>query len=280
MPYRPLVRWCFRAGFCFATAIVTLAFTCSTSFAGQTNIDGVLPAAGQSQWIRCSGTGSPTVVISSGLGAASTMWSKVLPGITALTRTCSYDRPGLGKSPARSGSLTTNAGQHAHELRALLTAAGEEGPFIVIGHSYAGMIIRAFAAKFPQDICGLMLLEGVYPGIHRNFLPSYANPWHEGGTSIDMAASEKATKDGPDLGSTPLVVITAGIPGNGTAWADRKWNAEQRKAALLSTNSVHWLARGSGHIVQRDKPAIVIAGVKALVAAARSGEPLSPVKHP
>ena len=235
----------------------------------------VLAAGGQRQWISCEGTGAPTVVISSGLGADSRMWSKVLPKLRDMTRTCSYDRPGLGNSPARIGPKTTDAGEHAEELRALLTAAGEPGPFILVGHSYAGMILRAFANKHLDDVAGVLLLDAVYPGIHKNFLPSYRSPWHEGGTSIDMSASAAATGAGPHLGATPLVVLTAGEPGNGTSWADRRWHAEQVKAARLSTNSLHLIAENAGHIVQRDQPRIVINAVRKLLAAARTGDPLT-----
>jgi pimeloyl-ACP methyl ester carboxylesterase len=152
-------------------------------------------------------------------------------------------------------------------LRALLAKAGEAGPFILVGHSYAGLIVRAFAATYPQDVAGVMLLDAVYPGIQRTFLPSYHGPWHEGGTLIDMDASERATAGGPNLGSTPLVVITAGDPKNGTSWADRKWNQEQARAARLSTVSWHWFARQSGHVIQQDQPAIVLRGVRQLLAA-------------
>jgi len=278
MAYLHCVRFFLRMVSWLIGASIALTLISQPAWATPPDIDDVLTAGGQRQWINCSGTGSPTVIISSGLGADSTMWSKVFPRIRTLSRTCIYDRPGLGRSPTRSGSLTTDAGEHARELRALLNSAGEQGPFIVIGHSYAGLIARAFAASFPADVSGVMLLEGVYPGIHRDFLTSYASPWHEGGTSIDMAASERATKGGPDLGSKPLLVISAGHPGNGKAWADRKWNSEQVKAALLSSNSLHWIARRSGHVVQRDQPAIVIAGVSALINAARSGQSLRELK--
>ena len=90
-----------------------------------------------------------------------------------------------------------------------------------------------------------------------------------------MSASAAATGAGPHLGATPLVVLTAGEPGNGTSWADRRWNAEQVKAARLSTNSLHLIAENAGHIVQRDQPRIVINAVRKLLAAARTGDPLT-----
>lgn len=234
----------------------------------------VIAAAGQRQWIDCQGTGSPTVVISSGLDADHRMWSKVLAPMRAITRTCIYDRPGLGSSPKRVGSLTTDAGQQAQELRALLAAAGETGPYVLVAHSYAGLISRSFAAQDESDLAGMLLLDAVFPGIHRNFAPSYRGNWHEGGTTIDMSASERATHGGPDLGALPLIVLTAGSP-HGKTSNDRRWNAEQRTAAKLSRNSLHWYAVESGHVIQQDDPARVISAVKKLVAAARSRDPLN-----
>jgi len=231
---------------------------------------GVVTAGGQRQWISCAGSGSPTMVISSGLGASHAMWDRVLPSLRTLSRVCIYDRPGLGSSPARRGSSRTDAGQHATELAALLGEAGERGPFILVGHSYAGLIVRAFAAQHPSAVAGMLLLDAVYPGIQRTYLSSYRGPWHEGGTTIDMAASEKATAGGPDLGDTPLVVVTAGDPAKATSWADRKWNLEQARSARLSTVSRHWFARRSGHVIQQDQPAIVIAAAKWLLAHAAS----------
>ena len=253
-------------------AVAALALTVvAPAQADDTTVRGVIAADGQRQWISCTGTGSPTVVLAAGLGSSHTMWSIVVPRIEKRTRVCVYDRPGLGSSPARRGSKTTNAGKHARELRALLAAAGESGPFVLVGHSYAGLVVRAFAAQAPREVAGMMLLDAVYPGIQRTFLASYRGPWHEGGTLINMNASERATRGGPDLGDTPLMVITAGRPGNGTAWADRKWNREQARSATLSTDAQHWIARKSGHVVQRDQPAIVVRGVDWLLARARSG---------
>lgn len=229
----------------------------------------VIAAAGQRQWLWCAGTGSPTAVISSGLRADHTMWRKVIAPLQRLTRTCIYDRPGLGSSPPRTGSKRTDAGAHADELHALLAASGEQGPYLLIAHSYAGLIARAFAASYPQDVSGMLLVDAVFPSIHRTYLPSYRGPWHEGGTTIDMQASEDATRSGPRLGALPLIVLTAG-DGTGTSWADRVWEREQARASRLSSAGQHWHATRSGHVIQQDQPAIVIEAVQALVTQSRA----------
>ena len=233
-------------------------------------VEAVIDAGGQRQWISCAGTGSPTVVISSGLGASHSMWSRVLPQLRRITRVCITDRPGLGSSPPRTGAMTTDAGQHARELRAVLDAAGEHGPYLLVGHSYAGLVVRAFAAQAPSDVAGMLLVDACWPGIHRDFLPSYRSPWHEGGTLIDMAVSETADAGGPDLGSRPLIVLAAGDPSKDTSAADRAWFAHQAQAATLSSKGQLRFARHSGHVIQQDRPRQVIDAVRDLVAQVRA----------
>lgn len=253
-----------------ASCAVLLSGSALASSPARPAVHGIIDAGGQKQWISCAGSGTPTVVISSGLGASHSMWSKVLAPMRAMTRVCISDRPGLGSSPARVGSLTTDAGQHAQELRELLTAAGESGPYVLIGHSYAGLIVRAFAAQAPADVAGMLLVDACWPGIHRDYLPSYRSPWHEGGTLIDMAASEAADRGGPDLGTRPLIVLAAGDPAKATTSGDRAWFAHQQQAATLSRAGSLRYATRSGHVIQKDQPRAVITAVRDLLAAVRA----------
>jgi len=267
-------RWTLAALAALAAPLICWGLVAPTAVAAPTAstppVEGVFLAGGQRQWLSCAGSGHPTVVISSGLAAGHTMWSKVLTPMRAITRVCISDRPGLGSSPARIGAKTTHAGQHATELTALLNSVGEKGPFILVGHSYAGLIVRAIAAQAPAEVAGVLLIDACWPGIHRDFLPSYKSPWHEGGTVIDMAASEAADAGGPDLGQTPLIVLVAGDPAKATTPGDKAWLAHQEQAALLSRNGSLRFATRSGHVVQRDQPSKVISAVRDLVAAARA----------
>ena len=225
----------------------------------------VIEASGQRQWIRCQGSGTPTVVLVSGLRADHTMWSKVEQPLASNTRTCVVDRPGLGSSPPRRGNTQTDAGEHARELQSALQAAGESGPYLLIGHSYGGLIVRAFTRLFPEQVSSVLLLDTVWPTIYRDFLPSYASPWHEGGTSVDLKNSARVIGSDFTFADRPLIVIAAGEPGNGSSWADRKWFREQRRMAKLSTNGALWVAKRSGHVIQQDQPAIVMRAVRNLI---------------
>jgi pimeloyl-ACP methyl ester carboxylesterase len=228
----------------------------------------VVEAGGQRQWVQCAGTGGPTILLISGLGADHRMWSSVVDRLAETRRTCIVDRPGLGSSPDRVGRRTVDAGVQARELRAALAAVGERGPFVLVAHSYGGLIARALVQQDPSSAAALLLLEAVWPGIERDFLPSYASPWHEAGTTLDIVAGSRAAR-GP-LPAIPVLVIVAGRPENGASRADAIWRAHQKTAAR-EANGHLWTARRSGHVVQRDQPGIVIRGVRHLLTMTTSG---------
>ena len=121
----------------------------------------LVEVGGYRLYIDCQGRGSPTVVIDSGLGDASDVWSELHPKFAELTRTCVYDRAGLGRSD--NGPLPRSSDQIVKELHTLLTNAGESGPFLFVAHSMAGYDARIFAHRFPSELAGLLLLDVAHP---------------------------------------------------------------------------------------------------------------------
>jgi len=107
--------------------------------------------------LNCSGTGSPTVVLESGIGDVAVEWALVQPGIAKLSRVCSYDRAGYGGSD--SGPFPRTSRQIADELHALLHNAGEPAPYVLVGHSFGGYNVRVFAGEYPEDVAGLILVD-------------------------------------------------------------------------------------------------------------------------
>jgi pimeloyl-ACP methyl ester carboxylesterase len=107
--------------------------------------------------LRCSGKGSPTVVLESGNNADSMTWSKVQPEIAKFTRVCAYDRAGTGFSDG--GPLPRNVDAHANDLAALLKSAHIEAPVVLVGHSYGTNIVRRFADKHANEVAALVLLD-------------------------------------------------------------------------------------------------------------------------
>jgi len=106
-----------------------------------------------------TGAGSPTVVLEAGIASSSLSWSLVQPEISKFARVCSYDRPGLGWSDASRKPRTLEQG--ISELRALLNAAAMPGPYVLVGHSYGAMLVRAYAFQHPGDVAGLVLVDPV-----------------------------------------------------------------------------------------------------------------------
>jgi len=109
--------------------------------------------------LRCSGSGSPAVLLDIGQGMTSMSWRKVQPLLAAKRRVCSYDRAGLGFSDAGPPPRTAQAA--ATDLHALVHAAKLPTPLVLVGHSMAGYIVRLYAAAHPEDVAGVVLVDPV-----------------------------------------------------------------------------------------------------------------------
>lgn len=107
--------------------------------------------------LYCVGEGSPTVVFDAGLGGDTASWDTVQPAVAQKTRTCSYDRAGLGFSdPATRPGTSANI---VDDLQRLLTAAGIKPPYILVGHSYGGLNVRLYAYDHPAEVVGMVLVD-------------------------------------------------------------------------------------------------------------------------
>ncbi len=111
--------------------------------------------------IRCHGEGGPPVIFDAALGGSSLSWSLVQRAVAHLTLACSYDRAGFGWSDA--GPLPRTAGRIADELHELLHAAAVPPPYVLVGHSYGGLVMRLYASRHPDDVAGLVLIEPAIP---------------------------------------------------------------------------------------------------------------------
>lgn len=127
----------------------------------------MIAMGGARQHIHCLGAGRPTVILEAGAYSHSVNWALLHPQIAATHRVCAYDRPGLGWSEARPGP--TDGPTRMRQLRALLDAADEKGPFVLVGHSYGGVLARAFLREFPSDIVGLVAVDSASPGQSAQF---------------------------------------------------------------------------------------------------------------
>jgi pimeloyl-ACP methyl ester carboxylesterase len=107
------------------------------------------------------GAGSPAVVFEAGISATSLNWRAVQQTLAPLTRVVAYDRGGLGWSdPGATPRTTSNI---AAELHAALRAAGVESPYVLVGHSFGGLVVRRFASLYPEEVAGLVLVDPLLP---------------------------------------------------------------------------------------------------------------------
>ena len=150
-----------RRWLCCSAISLALA-TLSANLSAQT--DSAPPAPGKlvdlggyKLHLNCTGNGSPTVVLSAGAGDFSTDWALVQPKVTAFTRVCSYDRSGAAWSDL--GPKPRTVYQEVFDLERLLRAAGEHGPYIMVGQSLGGMVARMFAEKYPRATAGVVLVD-------------------------------------------------------------------------------------------------------------------------
>jgi pimeloyl-ACP methyl ester carboxylesterase len=117
---------------------------------------------GPSLQINCVGQGSPTVVLDAALGAMSASWVWVQREVSGATRVCAYDRAGMGWS--ERGSEPGDAKQVTGELHALLEGANiGEGPYVLVGHSFGGLYTQTYAARYPEEVAGIALIESSHP---------------------------------------------------------------------------------------------------------------------
>ena len=279
-------------------------------FAGLVDVGG-----GRKMYLECRGSGTPTVVLISGLRASADDWSiatkpgpTVFPEVAKFTRVCAYDRPGtpVGEKPSRSDPAPqpANAGDAVADLHALLTAAGQPGPYVLAAHSYGALIGRLYASTYPDDVSGLVLVDALSEGLQDAETPEQ---WPiqrrliEGDVSegvaeypalerIDVDRSFDQLRAASPIQQMPLIVLSADrawgpqVPSmisSGALPADIPpdfgyvTDAAQKKAhawlATLVVGAKHVTHTDSGHEIHKEQPQLVVDAIREIVEAVRDG---------
>ncbi len=121
-------------------------------------------------YLSCTGSGEPTVVLQPGLGETSAAWGWIAPAVAAHTRVCVYDRAGRGRSETAPAAQDGN--QISADLHTLLDRAHITGPVVMAGHSVGGLYVLDYAARYPQQVAGMVLLDTTPPTAFTS-LPDY-----------------------------------------------------------------------------------------------------------
>jgi pimeloyl-ACP methyl ester carboxylesterase len=117
----------------------------------------LVDAGGHVLHLNVSGNGAPAVIFENGTNDFSIVWSLVQPEVSKLTQTVSYDRAGYAWS--EPGPLPRTSRQMAFELYTALKNTGIKGPYILVGQSFGGFLVRAFARYYPDDVAGMILVD-------------------------------------------------------------------------------------------------------------------------
>ena len=215
--------------------------------------------------LTCAGSGTPTVILESGLGETAAYWAGISTAVAHDTQVCVYDRAGRGWSDPASAPQDGVA--VATDLHNLLDRGRVHGPFVLVGHSSGAQYIRIFAGRYPEQVAGMVLLDGqpaealerlpTFPAFYNGFrrvsalLPSVARlgvgrlvyPDNVGSVPAnarslrdefaELPTSLAQARSFQSLGDRPLVVVTAAVD------AQAGWLPLQDEMATLSTNSSH-----------------------------------------
>ncbi len=253
-------------------------------------------------YLKCKGTGSPTVILESGYRNDSDVWTMslngkpaIFPAIASFTRVCVYDRPNtIGatiKDLSRSDKIKMPRTPESvvEELHSVLLKAHVQKPYLLVGHSLGGIFIRLYAALYPHDVAGLVLVDA-YPETFKSYLGhkywqaylTITKPAPEGLEHYNIEninfddvtrVMENTEKNSP-LPSIPLTVISRGVTADlpeqaqnilPSAAFEKAWQEGQNQLVLLSPHAKHIIAKKSQHYVQATEPELIINSIHEMV---------------
>jgi pimeloyl-ACP methyl ester carboxylesterase len=319
-----------RAMLLMIAPLATLAQSATPAVASPSaasgDFSGLVDIGGRKIYLECRGQGSPTVILESGAGAWADIWSRdykqpagqrtmVLPGVAQFTHVCAYDRPGtIGDVnrdldpygppfyPSRSDPVPQprTSKDMVAELHALLQAAHIPGPYVLVGHSAGGLVVRLYASTYPDEVVGMVLLDSTPVDVWHRFQAALtAEQWakFQAGTisnpeleaaypaaerlwtapMADTLTTEQVrqAQAGSSLRPMPLDVLSHGIPFAAPfpGWPSAKMEAImldlQKDLATLVPNAHFAIATESGHNIHQDQPDLVISAIRQVVDAVR-----------
>lgn len=281
--------------------------TATGDFAGLVDI-----GDGRRLYLECAGQGSPTVVLEAGYRSPATVWTDdlvqpddprtmVFAGVSRFTRVCAYERPGAAAvvanvlQPSRSdpAPMPRTAESVVADLHALLAAAQVPGPYVLVGHSLGGLFVRLYAATYPDEVVGLVLVDAWSEGLKELLTPEQWETYVTFNSVVPPQMADDATYETLDfaaasvamasaaaahpLPSLPLVVLAHGqpfgVPASGLGFSpevlETAWRTAQEQLAVLVPDSRFVVAKKSAHYIQLQQPELVITAIQQVVNAVR-----------
>jgi pimeloyl-ACP methyl ester carboxylesterase len=226
---------------------------------------------GRKLHLDCRGQGEPTVIFEAGLDSYGTLsWARVHDTVAGVTRACAYDRAGIMWSEPKS--TPQHADAVADDLHAVMAAAGEEGPFILVGHSIGGPYSMAYTRKFCDQVTGLVFIDASHPEQVARFAEAVNPPKDFTSDALKVASS---------LTWTGIIRFMAAADGE----PDVPAHVTERSRAFASTslaavmsenrNVDRTLAEGGSLRTLGDRPLVVLTAMAPLNEASLKTENMS-----
>jgi pimeloyl-ACP methyl ester carboxylesterase len=247
-------------------------------------VDELVAVDGARMHVRCDGTGDVTVVLISGFETSSDIWNAVTPPLSEQSRVCSFDKLGTGASDPAPPSQTFAS--QADDLHAALSALGETGPYLVVGHSFGGAEAVSFAATYRTQVVGLVLVDAspaTWPTAlcavpddgtpdaagYQQLCTNISSPAHNAEHLDGLVAFDEVAEIG-SVGDLPMIVLTATHHPWGLAAAENTrlndaWDAGQDHWLSLSSAAQLVPVDNTGHNIQVDQPGAVIGQIQQLL---------------
>jgi pimeloyl-ACP methyl ester carboxylesterase len=237
-------------------------------------IAGYINIGGRSLYLKCAGSGRPTVVMDAGMASGHEAWNSVAPAVSKLARTCTYDRAGVAGSDDAPKPRTLRS--LVSDLRRLLAHAGVKPPYLLVGHSFGGLDMRLYASEYPHDVVGLVLLDPTPTtlltdicSVSADACATYTANWSANpeGVLFDKSTQQVDTARLPPI---PLVVMSATnhddptLDAAGNQRFEVLWqNAQQQLAASVPGGKLQVVE--GGHGIQDEHPHLVVGAIRAVL---------------
>jgi len=250
-----------------ATSTSTTGASSPTTGAGP-DLDGVVDIGGRGLYVRCSGSGSPTVFLEGGDEDTSASYAFAEERLSETTRTCVYDRANLGRSDPDPGPR--GLPDLVDDMEALLDAASIPGPYVLVGTSGGGYIPVGFAVAHPEDVAGMVFVEVPSPFLDPPPDILEITAWDHP-TNIEQRDYLQIERDAWDartrIGDIPVTIISNDY--GPEALAGERTNVEDQKGWLVLSPRAKQVVVTTGHAVEEEDPDLVIDAILEVVEAAR-----------
>ena len=224
---------------------------------------------GRGLYLRCTGAGTPTVIMEGGDQDTSSSYRFAEADVSAVTRMCVYDRGNLGRSGPAPGPRGLS--ELVGDLEALVEAAGVDGPYVMVGTSGGGYISVGFAVAQPDEVAGIVLVEVASPFVDPPPDLVELTAWDHP-QNIEQRDYLQVEKDAwaarREIGDIPVTVISNDY-GPDAEFPGERSNVEDQKGWLVLSPRAEQIVVDTGHAVEEEDPQLVIDAILEVVEASR-----------